>query len=39
MQQRLTVERAVLRDEQKDQAIDHAQELAVEVGERKRAGA
>ena len=39
MQQRLPVERAVLGDEQEDQAIDHAQKLAVEIGERYLAGA
>ena len=39
MQQRLPVKRAVLGHEQKDQAIDHAQELAVEVGERHLTGA
>ena len=35
VQQRLPVERAVLGHEQEDQAIDDAQELAVEVGERQ----
>ena len=39
MQQRLAVEGAVLGDEQEDQPIDDAQELAVKVGERHLAGA
>ena len=39
VQQRLAVEGAVLGHEQEDQPIDHAQELAVEVGERHLAGA
>ena len=39
MQQRLAVEGAILGHEQEDQPIDHAQELAVEVGERHLAGA
>ena len=39
MEQRLPVEGAVLGHEQEDQAIDHAQELAVEVGERHLPGA
>ena len=38
MQQRPAIKGSVLGDEQEDQAIDHAQELAVEVDERHLAG-